>query len=45
MELKHIAIIGGGPAGLEASASLARLGHKITLIEKENQLGGNLKNW
>jgi heterodisulfide reductase subunit A2 len=45
MDSKHIAIIGGGPAGLEASASLAQLGYQVTLIEKEGQLGGNLKNW
>jgi heterodisulfide reductase subunit A2 len=45
MDSKHIAIIGGGPAGLEASASLAHLGYQVTLIEKESLLGGNLKNW
>jgi heterodisulfide reductase subunit A len=45
MSSKHIVIIGGGPAGLEASASLANLGHQVTLIEKEEKLGGKLNQW
>ncbi|MBI5139796.1 FAD-dependent oxidoreductase [Candidatus Nomurabacteria bacterium] len=39
----HIAIIGGGPAGLSSAYTLARLGHQVTLFEKEKSLGGVLR--
>ena len=39
---KKIAIIGGGPAGLTASAFLLRKGYSVTLYEKYNYLGGLL---
>jgi len=39
---KKIFVIGGGPGGMEAAVSAARLGHKVTLFEKGNRLGGNL---
>lgn len=42
---KHIAIIGGGIAGMETATCLARAGYKITLIEKERSTGGHLKQW
>lgn len=42
-EAKHACVIGGGPAGLEAARILALRGHKVTLLEKENELGGLLK--
>ena len=35
-----IAVIGGGPAGLEAARGAAELGASVVLIEKENFLGG-----
>ena len=35
-----IAVIGGGPAGLEAARGVAELGGTVVLIEKENFLGG-----
>lgn len=37
---KNCLVIGGGPAGMEAARVLALRGHTVTLIEKENQLGG-----
>ena len=37
---KDIGIIGGGVAGLEAAWILAKRGHKVTLYEKSNKLGG-----
>lgn len=37
-----IAVIGGGPAGLAAARELIRFGHKVTVFEKENHLGGML---
>ncbi len=33
-------VVGGGPAGLEASLSLARRGLKVTLVEQRARLGG-----
>jgi NADPH-dependent glutamate synthase beta subunit-like oxidoreductase/NAD-dependent dihydropyrimidine dehydrogenase PreA subunit len=39
---KHIAIIGGGPAGLSCAYYLAIEGYKVTVFEKENTLGGML---
>lgn len=39
---KHIVVIGGGPAGMEA-ARVARLrGHRVTLLERGSRLGGTL---
>lgn len=39
---KKIAIVGGGPAGLTASAFLLKKGYSVTLYEKYNHLGGLL---
>jgi 2,4-dienoyl-CoA reductase-like NADH-dependent reductase (Old Yellow Enzyme family)/thioredoxin reductase len=41
--LKKILIIGGGPAGMEAAIVAAESGHKVTLCEKDKELGGQLK--
>lgn len=37
---KKVAVIGGGPSGLTAAATLCRQGLKVTVFEKEKQLGG-----
>ena len=42
LEKKSILVIGGGPAGMEAARVAALRGHRVTLWEKEGQLGGNL---
>ena len=39
---KKVAVIGGGPAGLSASAFLARYGFDVTIYEKYDYLGGLL---
>lgn len=39
---KKIAVLGGGPAGLEASRVAALRGHDVTLFEKTTSLGGQL---
>lgn len=41
---KKIAIIGSGPAGLNASAFLARSGAQVTIYEKYHELGGILRH-
>ena len=40
---KNIAVIGGGPAGLTASAFLRKKGFNVTIYEKQPDLGGILK--
>lgn len=40
---KKVAIIGAGPAGLQAAASLALKGHDVTLYESRPQAGGWLR--
>ncbi|HDY68548.1 MAG TPA: FAD-binding protein, partial [Candidatus Scalindua sp.] len=37
---EKVAIIGAGPAGLTAANDLAGMGYKVTIFEKESQIGG-----
>ncbi|MBI4233033.1 MAG: FAD-dependent oxidoreductase [Chloroflexi bacterium] len=39
---KEIAVVGGGPAGLEAARIAALRGHRVTLYEKSDRLGGQV---
>jgi 2,4-dienoyl-CoA reductase-like NADH-dependent reductase (Old Yellow Enzyme family) len=39
---KRVVVIGGGPAGIQASARLAERGHRVTLFEEADELGGHL---
>lgn len=39
---KRVLIVGGGPAGMEAARVAALRGHKVTLWEKGDRLGGKL---
>ena len=41
---KEALVIGGGVAGMVTSLRLANQGFKVNLIEREKELGGNLKN-
>ena len=39
---KHVAIVGGGPAGMQAALSAAERGVESVIFEKDSQLGGKL---
>jgi 2-enoate reductase len=41
-EKKNVLIIGGGLAGMETARVSALRGHKVTLLEKSDKLGGNI---
>lgn len=40
--IKHIAVVGGGPAGMVFAIEAAARGHKVRLFEQERVLGGQL---
>ena len=40
---KKVAIIGGGPSGLSCAYYLALMGHKVTVFEERDKLGGMLR--
>jgi 2,4-dienoyl-CoA reductase-like NADH-dependent reductase (Old Yellow Enzyme family)/NADPH-dependent 2,4-dienoyl-CoA reductase/sulfur reductase-like enzyme len=40
---KKIVVIGGGPGGMEAARRLTLKGHKVTLIEQSDRLGGTVQ--
>ena len=40
---REILVVGGGPAGLEVARSAAERGHKVTLVERSGELGGQFR--
>jgi 2,4-dienoyl-CoA reductase-like NADH-dependent reductase (Old Yellow Enzyme family)/thioredoxin reductase len=40
---RKVAVVGGGPAGMEAARTAAERGHAVTLFEKSRALGGQLR--
>ncbi|NWF78571.1 MAG: glutamate synthase subunit beta [Chloroflexi bacterium] len=40
---KRIAIVGSGPAGLAAAQQLRRLGHEVSVFERDDRVGGLLR--
>ena len=43
--MKHVIVIGGGIAGMQCAAELARGGIRVTVLEKQSDTGGKLRNW
>lgn len=42
---KRVAVVGGGPGGMRAAWTLARRGHRVTLFEARDVLGGQVRWW
>ncbi|MEX2647822.1 MAG: FAD-dependent oxidoreductase [Alphaproteobacteria bacterium] len=40
---REILVVGGGPAGLEVARVAAERGHKVTLVERQGELGGQFR--
>ncbi len=39
---RRVTVVGGGPAGMEAAVVASERGHKVTLLEQKDELGGQL---
>ncbi|MGC3871674.1 FAD-dependent oxidoreductase [Halomonas sp. GXIMD04776] len=40
---RHVVVVGGGPAGLEAARASAERGHRVTLLEANDEAGGQVR--
>lgn len=40
---KKVAVVGSGPAGMAAAQQLARVGHEVTVYEKNSRIGGLMR--
>ncbi|MGO1488695.1 MAG: FAD-dependent oxidoreductase [Arachnia sp.] len=45
VEGRSVVVVGGGIAGLSAAATLAERGVRVTVVEREEQLGGRVRSW
>lgn len=39
---QHVVVVGGGPAGMETARITAQRGHRVTLLERSDRLGGTM---
>lgn len=39
---QNVVVVGGGPGGMQAAVTAAGLGHRVTLLEKSDRLGGQM---
>lgn len=39
---KHVVVVGAGPAGMESARVLTERGHRVTLVDKADRLGGTM---
>lgn len=39
---KHVVVVGAGPAGLESARVLTERGHRVTVVDKADRLGGTM---
>ncbi|MGL4743690.1 MAG: FAD-dependent oxidoreductase [Dermatophilaceae bacterium] len=42
---RHVVVVGGGIAGLTAALGLAERGIRVTVLEREERLGGRVRSW
>ena len=42
---RHVVVVGGGIAGLTAALGLAERGVRVTVLEREERLGGRVRSW
>ncbi|MBI4271459.1 MAG: FAD-dependent oxidoreductase [Candidatus Rokubacteria bacterium] len=40
---RRVLVVGGGPAGMEAARRMAERGHRVLLVERRRELGGQLR--
>jgi NADPH-dependent 2,4-dienoyl-CoA reductase/sulfur reductase-like enzyme len=40
---RRVLVVGGGPAGMEAARVLTERGHRVTILERDDHLGGALR--
>ncbi|HEU4780173.1 MAG TPA: NADPH-dependent 2,4-dienoyl-CoA reductase, partial [Steroidobacteraceae bacterium] len=42
-DIKRVAVVGAGPAGLACATTLAERGHRVTLFERAHEIGGQFR--